>query len=269
MRRPSAFGYYARQVPRLLFGLEPASTLAALFLGVAPGTSVVAVRHGGPKFRLRNALDAWVVGETCLDRPYERVASLEGCRTIVDVGAGLGDFAVRAARVCPDALVLAYEPSPESYGLLEENLRLNACRNVVARPWAVAGSPGRYHLDVGRRSAVQHALAAAGATTIEVPAVTLEEVFREHGMARCDFLKIDVEGGEYEILMKATEETLRRVRRLALEYHLGPPGPTVDDLRDFLADRGFAVTVLPSPVHRHLGYLHAVNRSEGDGEAEP
>jgi FkbM family methyltransferase len=267
-RRLSAFGYYARQVPRVLLGLGPLSTVASLFLGRTRGAPVIAVRPGGPKFRVRTAMDAWVVAETCLDRPYERVVSLEGCRTIVDVGAGLGDFAVHAARVCPNALVLAYEPSPESFRLLEENLRLNGCRNVVARPWAVVGSPGRCHLDVGRGTAVQHALAAESATTIEVPAMTLEALFREHQVALCDFLKIDVEGAEFEILMNAPEETLMKIDRLALEYHLRSPGPTVDDLRDFLTARGFAVTVHPSPVHRHLGYLHAVKRSPASGDAE-
>jgi FkbM family methyltransferase len=267
-RRLSAFGYYARQVPRVLLGLGPLPTVVALFLGRARGTSVIAVRPGGPRFRVRTAMDAWVVGETCLDRPYERLAPLGGCRTIVDIGAGLGDFAVHAALACPDAVVLAYEPSPESFGLLEENLRLNGCRNVVARPWAVVGGPGPCHLDVGRGAAVQHALAVRSATTIEVPAMTLEALFREHQVARCDFLKIDVEGAEFEILMNAPEETLMKVDRLALEYHLRALGPTVDDLRDFLTARGFAVTVHPSPVHRHLGYLHAVNRSPASGDVE-
>jgi FkbM family methyltransferase len=254
----SAVVYYARSIPKLLWHVAPRSKVVALFVGQklrAP--LIIRLRGSGLQFRVRTAMDVWVIKETCLDRDYENGASLQDNWTIIDIGAGLGDFTAYAAQRSPHGRVLAYEPFPESFALLQQNVALNNLRNVAAEPCAIAEKPGTLALNIGIGEAVQHSTTQAGANTIEVQAITLQQVFDEQGLACCDFLKMDIEGGEYAILRGASADLLKRVQRIALEYHDNTPAGKHNELVQLLQSSGFHVQVRPNPVHDYLGYLYA------------
>ena len=275
----TAATYYARSIPNLLLNVTPRSKIVPLFLGRALQQPLtIRLRGSGLRFRVRTALDVWVIKETCLDRDYEGsrnrtsltgIASTSDRRrppsmvlqdgwTIVDVGAGLGDFTAYAAQRCPHGRVLAYEPFPESFALLQQNVSLNNLRNVEANPWAIAANSGPLGLNIGLGEAVQHSTTRAGANTIEVQAITLQQVFDEYGFDCCDFLKMDIEGGEYAIFGGLNADLLKRVQRIALEYHDNTPAGQHGELARLLLNYGFHVQVRANPVHDYLGYLYAV-----------
>jgi len=261
--RLSGLAYYARSIPRLLIHITPRSQVLALFLGRSIRQPlVITLRGSGLRFRVRTAMDVWVIKETCLDRDYERGVMLQDGWAIVDIGAGLGDFTAYAAQRSPHGCVYAYEPFPESFALLQQNLELNRLRNVVVRPYAVADVAGKQYLNVGMAEAVQHTTTQSGAQTIEVPAITLDQLFDDQRLTACDFLKLDVEGAEYPILLKADDGTLRKIKRLALEYHNHTPAGKHEQLVEFLRIHDFQVRVRPNPVHRHLGYLYAARSDQ-------
>jgi FkbM family methyltransferase len=207
---------------------------------------------------VRTALDVWVIKETCLDRDYENRTVLQDGWTIIDIGAGLGDFTAYAAQRSPNGRVLAYEPFPESFALLQQNVSLNQLCNVEAAPCAVAAQAGSLALNIGIGEAVQHSTTQAGAHTIEVQAITLQQIFDERGLDRCDLLKMDIEGGEYAILRGVNAGLLERVQRIALEYHDHTSAGKHDELVRLLQNNGFQVQVRPNPVHDYLGYLYAM-----------
>ena len=216
-------------------------------------------------------MDIWAVKETCLDRYYERASvPLQADWTVVDVGGGLGDFTVHAARSCPKGKVYAYEPFPESFALLEENVRGNELKNVRAFPCAVTGA-GRDSLTLYKTgNACQHRTIGPdgdGSSAVRVPSTTLARIFEDHRIETCDFLKIDCEGGEYEILFECPESTLARIRTICLEYHDGVTPYSHTDLVRFLTGKGFRVGLLPSRAHTELGYLHAENLTVGRGRS--
>jgi len=255
--------YYARSIPRLLLNITPRSQVLALFLGRSIRQPlVITLRGSGLRFRVRTAMDVWVIKETCLDRDYERGVMLQGGWTIIDIGAGLGDFTAYAAQRSPNGCVYAYEPFPESFALLQQNLELNQLRNVAVRPYAVADVPGKQYLNVGMAEAVQHTTTQSGMQAIEVPAITLDQLFDDHRLTTCDFLKLDVEGAEYPILLKAGDGTLRKIKHLALEYHDHTTAGKHEQLVEFLRAHDFQVQVRSNPVHRYLGYLYAMNNEQ-------
>ncbi|HTP08301.1 MAG TPA: FkbM family methyltransferase [Anaerolineae bacterium] len=257
--RLSGLVYYARSVVNLLINVSPRGKVVALFAGQKLREPlIIRLRGTGLQFRVRTAMDVWVIKETCLDRDYENGALLQDNWTIIDIGAGLGDFTAYAAQRSPNGRVLAYEPFPESFALLQQNLSLNELRNVDVLPCAIAEKPGSLALNIGMGEAVQHSTTQAGADTIEVQAITLQQVFDEHGLDRCDFLKMDVEGGEYAILRSADADLLKRVQRIALEYHDNTPAGKHDELVQLLRSNGFQMQVHPNPVHDYLGYLYAM-----------
>jgi FkbM family methyltransferase len=211
-------------------------------------------------------MDLWILKETCLNRDYERELPPMGEDwIIVDVGAGLGDFSVLAAWRHPGRVVAAFEPFLESFRMLESNLRLNSIENVKAFPCAVGAHSGPMLLETSTGVAVQHSTAAGGepgrAAPLPVEGVTLEEAFRMAGISHCDLLKMDCEGGEYDIFFHAPAETLIRVERISMEYHDGCTPYFHGELADFLQQQGFSVTLRANPVHRQIGFLTAVRNS--------
>jgi FkbM family methyltransferase len=254
--------YYLSSIPTLLTKVRPRPAVLSAFLGL-PVKSPFPIRlPDGTRFLVRNALDIWLVKESCLDRDYERdaVAIRDGW-TIVDVGAGTGEFAVSVARRNPRSIVHAFEPLPESFALLEENVRLNGLSNVHAVQKAVAGAAGAVTLHAPSGLAGQHRTTrerdAPPLDAIPADATTLDAAFAELGTPGCDFLKIDCEGAEYEILFAASAATLRRVRHIAMEYHEGVTAHSSADLQRFLESHGFRVWTRPNRAHREIGFLFA------------
>ena len=86
-----------------------------------------------------------------------------------------------------------------------------------------------------------HSLGADGdknAAGVEVHCTTLDKIVPD--AAKCDFLKIDCEGGEYEILRNTTEATLRAVKKIVCEYHNNEQG-TGPELKELLTEKQFRV----------------------------
>jgi FkbM family methyltransferase len=191
---------------------------------------------------------------------------LRGSRTwdtVVDLGGNAGCFAFRVAAQA--RRVFVYEPDPFNLAILERNLA--GLRHVAVVPQAVAAQPGTRTLhtaasrDWAGRSTLFADLSTARAhSAVEVRVTTLDALFAEHAIERCDLLKIDVEGAEYEILGAASAGTLARIDRLVGEYHdVCPEDPRtrIDAFRAFLEQAGFRVDTAPSRRHANTGLFFA------------
>jgi len=73
----------------------------------------------------------------------------------------------------------------------------------------------------------------------------------------CDFLKMDCEGGEYDILLSASNDALVSVDRICMETHDGVTKYNHTNLVRFLQDHGYQVRFETNPVHASLGMLYA------------
>ncbi|MGH2544925.1 MAG: FkbM family methyltransferase [Ardenticatenaceae bacterium] len=251
--------YYLRSLPTLLTGITNWPSVIALFAGLPVATPLaICLRPTGLRLKVRSPMDVWIVKENCLDRDYERVGvPIRDGWKIIDVGAGIGDFALDAAIQHPTCDVHAYEPFPGSFGLLRENLRLNALANVTAFAEAISTGVASIAIDISSEEAVQHRVAAGGAArTITVPAITLKQALARLD-GPCDLLKMDCEGAEYDILLTADDESFHQLCRIVMEYHDEIRGHTHRELVAALEAKGFQVTCYPSSVQPHLGFLYA------------
>jgi FkbM family methyltransferase len=237
--------YYIRSTITLVRALEPGARLSGL-----ARTKPLSFRNG-LELEVSELLELLLTKETICDDAYE-LAELADAdpRVIVDVGAGIGDFAVLAASTFPEAEVLALEPDPKSFAVLERNVRRNGLANVDARCTAV-GTRGTYGFNRARWSAQGTAFSAG--TTLVVPATRLDRVIAGR---RVDLLKVDCEGAELEVLESAGE-SLALVERIAVEYHdhlVDDAGGRVEEL---LRAAGLAVRRQPDRYDRCIGYVHA------------
>lgn len=253
----SRFAYYSSSIPTILTQIKNWPELFGILLHKQP---VVKLRNGC-KFKVRSYMDVWVVKETCLDRNYEfNGTKIQDGSTIIDIGAGLGDFAILAAYEHPSSQVYAYEPFPESYKLLEKNIKLNSIRNIKTFPIAVGPQSGEMTLFT-TGEAVQHTTTNTQSSvreiSLKVQGLCLDDLFKINDIAVCDFLKIDCEGAEFDILFNTGEITLKKIKNICLEYHDGLTKFSHIDLINYLQQKGFQVKTTTNPVHSNLGFLYA------------
>lgn len=250
--------YYLSSAMTLLMQIENWYILPVLALRKRP--TIITLRSGY-KFKVRSLMDVWIVKETCVDRLYEASSvRIEDGWMVVDIGAGIGDFSILTAKENPNCRVFAFEPFPESFSLLQENLNLNRVSNVIASRMAVGAESGKMLL-AATGEAVQHTtvrnIPPAGVATIEVRGISLDELFELNGLEYCDFLKMDCEGCEFGVLLNASDSILERIGHICLEYHDGFTAFSHMDLVDYLYQKGFRTRVTANPVHNYLGFLYA------------
>jgi FkbM family methyltransferase len=131
--------------------------------------------------------------------------------TAVDVGANVGAHSIMMSRaVGPGGRVIAFEAVPTTAWLMREHLALNRIENVELIGAAVSDTPGTVEMNVfeQRYSAWNSRGAAtndgiAPIDVVQVPADSLDASMAAAGVERIDFLKIDVEGFELEVLRGA------------------------------------------------------------------
>ena len=166
--------------------------------------------------------DAGDVIDVYVNREYERgEISWPDLTSIIDVGATAGSFTVWAARRSPKAKLIAIEPNPAVYPYLRENLKLNHLDGRVETIEAALGAEAGLAAIEDERAfsnlvRIVPVEAGSGPT---VKLMTLAEVFEQTRTNQCDLLKIDCEGGEYDILLTAPDQLLARVRNIICEYH--------------------------------------------------
>lgn len=145
---------------------------------------------------------------------------------IVDAGANIGLFAINIARQNPRCRVVALEPFAENFKYLQGNVA-NACPgNVACYEMALGAGFGRGHMQaVGARS-LDHVLRVDGGEATEgktnpngTPVIPLSGIFDLTQLDEIDFLKVDIEGSECQVFANASSELVRRLKRIALEYH--------------------------------------------------
>jgi len=166
---------------------------------------------------------------------------------VIDIGANIGLFSVLAAKHAKE--VYSYEPFPESFSYLQRNVRENALNNVKCFQYAVAAQSGEVRLNLGTvatANSIYDLGMSKSNNSIRVRCTTLPDIFEENQIQFCDFLKLDCEGSEFEILLSTPPKYLSRILTISLEFHDHLTGHTHLELLDYLTRNGFAVEVLSS-----------------------
>jgi FkbM family methyltransferase len=127
---------------------------------------------------------------------------IEPGMNIVDVGANIGLYTRFLARLAGDAgHVDAFEPAPLNYSRLQKNV--GALKNVSIVHAAVGAQQGTVKLYISNELNVDHHTydSADGRRSIDVPLIRLDDYFAPG--QRVDWIKIDVQGYEYDVLIGA------------------------------------------------------------------
>lgn len=128
--------------------------------------------------------------------------------TFIDVGANIGTYALYAAkRVGRKGRVFAFEPQRGVFERLSAHIQANRLVNVVAEPYAVGGTDGAVEIifDTQDNSkSYTRSLGLVQYRTSVCKMVSLNSYLIRQNVARIDYLKIDVEGFELDVLKGAS-----------------------------------------------------------------
>jgi FkbM family methyltransferase len=172
-----------------------------------------------------------------------RYGSVERFRTIVDIGANVGSFALYAAQSSPGARIFCYEPEQQNFQLLQQNIQINGLEGrVAAFQYAVASSSGPRNLGVGISQLSSFDYLRDGPSHQLVDCITLQDILVEHGRQGIDLVKLNCEGAEYEILDGCSPSDYDQIPNIRLEYHnLDRASRNGDALRARLVARGYRI----------------------------
>lgn len=128
----------------------------------------------------------------------------------IDIGAHIGKYALRVAKIT-GGMTIALEPHPANYRTLKKNVRLNGLRNVATLEVAAWSKNCHLRLHIGRVAGIHSVKIDHGLGWIDVTAKSTDNIIEECHLRRVDWIKIDVEEAEYEVLsgLKETLDTHR------------------------------------------------------------
>ena len=188
----------------------------------------------GREFHIADSLSFfWNYQDVFVDGMYRFIPSRQ-VPYILDCGANCGLTLVYFKLQFPQSEIVAVEPDPKVFRLLERNVRIRGLDRVTLLEKAVARSSGRIaFFREGADGGRCHPL-PSGVETVAVETIPLDALIDRP----VDFLKMDIEGGETDAIL--TSQKLHMVDQLFIEYHsFEDSAQRLGELLEILRANGF------------------------------
>ena len=178
---------------------------------------------------------------------------------IVDVGAHAGFFTMYCRVLNDKVKIFAVEPETENVRALKQHLKENKIKGVKVVAGALAQETGERKLLISK-DGHNHRLAldvGDNENSVPVKALSFADFCQQNKITSISVLKIDVEGGEYELFAGMSEPDLSVVNFVILEYH---KGGQYKEIENKLRIAGFGVQIFPSHFDKTMGFVWAKNK---------
>ena len=169
----------------------------------------------------KQSTDIHIFTEIWLENEYDdQFLEIQENDIIIDVGAHVGYFSLKAALICNKGKIFAFEPLSDNFKILKRNIEINRIQNIFAKNLAVSNHDGKQKLYLGHDST--NSLVKKKLNHVEVSTVNLESIFNQYNLSKCNILKLDCEGSEYDILLNLDCKILKKIKKICMEYHMIP-----------------------------------------------
>lgn len=216
--------------------------------GLTKGVVEYRLRSGMTILSRPYSVDGSALNEVWFDHCYDPnffglPFDWKNAKHVVDVGGHIGTFTLFAAAHAPDASIVTLEPEADNFAVLAANIAANHLLNRVTLHNVGLGDGNSVELftfpgDHGGNSVYRP---SEGGIPVRIETISLPTLFEKHGIDRCDYLKLDCEGAEYEALYGLPAEYFPRIRCIGMEYHHFSKDPRHNggSLQAFLESKGF------------------------------
>jgi len=216
-----------------------------------------------------NSAAAYVLGTFKPDLQSFLSSTVKEGNIFYDVGANVGFFSLLAARlVGTTGRVISFEPLPDNLVNLRENAERNQFPNVQILPFALGATNEEQIFQVserptwGKLKSAGHDAPDKYLTDIKVTVRRLDDLLIDGVIQPPDFVKIDVEGAEVEVIEGAQETLIRHRPTLIIELHgtgnlltskfarIGYCAIPLNEKFDNVAEAHWNATILAIPAER-------------------
>lgn len=166
-----------------------------------------------------------IFDEIFVNEVYKLRKSLQA-KTIVDVGANVGLFSIYALLKTPKAKIYAIEADPVVFQELSKNFQANKLTNKIQIfNLAMTSTPGKiilYRAAHSGWSSLFDDLGAKAGLRVEVDATNLSLFCKKYNLEKIDYLKVDIEGAEYDFILGDRDFFHNGVERMTVEVDKQP-----------------------------------------------
>ncbi|NNE32932.1 MAG: FkbM family methyltransferase [Winogradskyella sp.] len=204
--------------------------------------------------------------------------------TIFDIGACEGEESLRYCKLFPNAQILTFEPLPKNQDLIRGNIKKYNANNIELISCAVSNLNGfsQFYVssghpdnesnlldwDFGNKSS---SLLLPNSNNnpkwlefkekISVETITLKKVIEEREISQIDFIHMDVQGAELDVL-KGADKYLKQVKAIWLEVsniELYKGQPLILDVENYMTSKGF--TLIKTELEGQVGDQFYLNNN--------
>lgn len=178
--------------------------------------------------------------------------------TVMDIGANIGIFSLYAAKQGTKK-IYSIEPLSQNISLIKNNFKINKLKVPDIDNVAVSDKNGISKLYLGDLDS--HGLLFDRnferklSKYKEVKTITLNGIFKIHKIDKLDFLKIDCEGSEGEIIKSTQKDTWKKIQKIAIEYH--DKVSTLSHKKIVESLKGYGYKTKIKPTGKFFGYIYA------------
>jgi FkbM family methyltransferase len=161
---------------------------------------------------------------------------------VIDIGAHIGIFSIFASKFA--SKIYSFEPNDDSFAIFKENIEINKVKNIYPFKMAVSNRTGEKELFINKDNSGNNSFYLKnGSLKLTVPTISLEDFIDSNGISKIDFLKMDCEGGEYDIIFNCPRRILDMIEKISMECHDINSDWNAAALRKFLENNGFIVNI--------------------------
>lgn len=227
------------------------------------------------KYYLRDDVDFSVFNEIFKIMEYKACVDLikNTQKPIIDIGAHVGFFSIFANCLNNKAKIYSIEPEKNNFDFLNKHKNENNFSNIKTFKCAIGGESNSNGKLFIAEDSINHKIKNQKPKTKKeekedgsfqnIRIFSLEDFLNDNKIDKVSLIKMDIEGGEYDILENIDENTYLRIGAFIMEYHniiKNQKPKTKNDIEFILRKNGFSVQVFPSKFDKDLGFIFAINK---------
>lgn len=223
------------------------TNIGAFIKKVLPKNFVFTILRGnlrGKKWYVSSSNPGLIFG---IHEEKELIGQLENKLTsnsiFYDVGANVGYFTLLASEKLTNGKVIAFEPFQDNLFYLHEHLSINDIKNVEVHDVALSDSNGttNFYIYNEGHGNITGDIYKFKENPLKVPKTSIDEIVYTKEIPAPDFVKIDVDGGEY-LVLKGAKKTIREHKpTLFIETHTKE---LFEDCCELLQQHGYSLAIL-------------------------
>jgi FkbM family methyltransferase len=177
----------------------------------------------GLKFFVRKFMTLYIFEEIFIHRCYDVELSGISNPIILDIGANTGLFLLRAKQRWPQSTIVCYEPFKPNFEELQKIVSENKFTKVKINLKGVGGEKRHAKLNIHKSNVGGHSILdlKQSVESVDIELDDLISALNQTPSGRCDLLKLDCEGAEYEIFYSMDDKIAELVPKIIFESEPG------------------------------------------------